>query len=1333
MPNPYVDSLKIAKELENKAKEFQKKKKSVEESLDKLSKIMKLLEQFGLKENIEETRKKIEDLLKNRNVDDASKLLNELSESLAKMWNNFYSNDLRKRFELMKNEMGEFYAEFFKTILSEDNNRFDLDSINNLLKAIETLDNVIREKLGKERIENYSYIIENLEEDVNSILKKREEINSKLKDILQKISQLELYAYKNRVEIEDIEKSKKEAISFFKQDNFDNTIKMLEDYSEVLQDYIKKSINRRMENIENLFEKGRVIEVNLDEYREAFEKIKDGTYNSDINQTSEMIRKMEQLIDRKLFDDTISKLSKLNNEVKDIYGDNIPDFISETIKKVRESIKENDLERAYKYIKEAKKHIETQKGLQSSLKERLSILKENVSSVPFKEEEKSKIIDEINTLLSSKIIDDDKVEKLEKEVENYIYNQINNYYNDINDAVILIKKYKKIDLSPYKIDTSRRDIETLRKLADIRSEEIKYLKEIAVEIEQKLKANGNDTKCSNGEDISLLVKSINSCISEYQKIIVSNFDNYKNILSAYKNFLEYIRLNIPKIDKLIQIIEKHPDKNAEMVILSADRAIQELRKLTEIVITNQNLLKNYNLLKENQREEETINMANLAIDNFSSLMIEKRNEMQKKAIEIILNDLIISNKNIPDNTDTSPFSLLTHESIIKLKIDDINKVLSNLKWFEQYRGKDDKKIESYHDLKDQVINAIRGFYGDHPEMALNGKLVEDIVCLKDVNASIGDISKPTEFSEIANERIIRDLSIFYNISDAQNEESIDNTLKERIRKILRDIKLKKSSAPLNMAVGRIESTLNEKPKEAYISALALYDENIEKGYLRKEINGMITRMRAITNEYGQEVPWFQEEFKKIAGMMVIGDYVKALDNLSEIIIKASKDLPYLRYLRENLNILNNESDILDEEDKKNLLTIKRMILEYKFKEAYDGIRNISEKVKRKKAESELKKLADKMEMISSNILINLFNGTKCEFMDSEKDVETMLSNYQTRYLIAKMEEIKNLNDMLETNIDLDGISIKDINEIGIFLFNLRVNLIVKISEKIREIIDNFTLNARLVIITHIFQKYLENMNMIGKASSIAQFYSEIKSMNSELLSLVKQWAEEITEGSLNLETFKMEVDTIIKGAEIHHLENIIQLPILYNPEEIEKRIEFLEKMGYKVEKSYEIDSIIDEIESISEKFITSLDTKVFPTNLKKSHGFVVECHIKNNGTAPLFDVTVTFNGQTSKVGDIHPEESKEILMKHENSEPEILMISGTTIDWKDYMINWEIPPVVKYIRYIEKNKEGCAYCRGVILQGIEALKCNFCGTTYHLKCAQRSKKCIVCGNDFGLQ
>ena len=1333
MPNPYVDSLKIAKELENKAKEFQTKRKSIEEGLDKLSKITELINKFWLEENIEENRKKIEDLLKERKVDDADKLLNELSESLEKEWNNFYSNNLRKSLESMKKEMGEFYNEFFKEILSGDNSRCDPDSLSNLLKAIEMLDNVIREKLGKKKIENYSNIIEILDEDVNSILRKREEINSKLKDMLLKISQFELYAYKNRVDIADIEKNKKEAIFLFRQDNFDKTIKMLDDYSEVLQDYIKRNISKKIENIENLFEEGKAIEVNLDEFKATFEKIKNETYNSDINQTSESLRRIEQLIDRKLFDDTISKLSRLNNDIKDIYGDTIPDYITERIKKIRESIKEDDLKSAYKNIKEVKEQIETQKGLQSSLRERLSVLKENVSSIPFKDEEKLKITDEIIALLSSKIIENDKVEHLEQEIEREISDQINIYYNDIDEAIILIKKYKKIDLSSFKIDTSNRDIETLRKLADIRSEGIKYLKEIAAEIEQNLKTNGKEIKCSDGEDISLLIKSINGCIAEEQKIIMSNLDNYKKILSSYKDFFEHLGLNIPKVQKLIQIIEKHPEKNAEMIILSADQAIRQMRKITETIISNYNLLKKDNGLKENPKDEEIIKMANYALDNFNSLMVEKRNAMKKKANEIVLKDLIISKNNPPDNIDTNNFNILNQESIIKLKIDDINKVLSNLKWFEQYRGKDDNNIKSYQDLRDQVLNAIRGFYGDHPEIISNGNTVGDMVCLRDVKAITDDNTKPVGFSEIANERVVRDLSIFYNISDAQNEESINNALRERIRKILKDIKSRKSSASLNIAAGKIESILIERPREAYISALALYDENIEKGYLRKEINGMITRMRAITNEYGQEIPWFQDEFKKIAGMMVIGDYAKSLENLSEIIIKASKDLPYLKYLRENLNILNNESDILDEEDKKNLLEIKRMIMEYKFREAFDGIRNISEKVKRKKAGSELRKLAGKMEMISSNMLINLFNGTKCEFMDNGNDIENLLSNYQARYLIAKMEEIKNLNDVLETNMNLDGITIKNANEIGIFLFNLRANLLIKISEKIIEMIDNFTVNAKLVIITQIFQKHLENMNNIGEASSVAQFYSEIKSMNSELLSLVKQWTEEVTEGSLNVEILKMETDAIIKEAEIYHLENNIQIPILYNPEELERRIEFFEKMGYKVEKNNEIDSLINEIESISEKFRTSLDTKVFPTNLRKSQGFVVECHIKNNGTAPLFDVTVAFNGLTSKAGDIYPGESKEITVKQENTDPEIFMISGTTIDWKDYMINWEIPPVVKYIKYVEKNKEGCVYCRGVILPGIEALKCNFCGTTYHLKCAQRSKKCIVCGNDFGLQ
>ncbi len=44
--------------------------------------------------------------------------------------------------------------------------------------------------------------------------------------------------------------------------------------------------------------------------------------------------------------------------------------------------------------------------------------------------------------------------------------------------------------------------------------------------------------------------------------------------------------------------------------------------------------------------------------------------------------------------------------------------------------------------------------------------------------------------------------------------------------------------------------------------------------------------------------------------------------------------------------------------------------------------------------------------------------------------------------------------------------------------------------------------------------------------------------------------------------------------------------------------------------------------------------------------------------------------------------------------------------------------------------EHCALCRGKIFKGDEMVVCSECGATYHKKCAERLRKCKICGNVF---
>lgn len=1321
MPNPYIDSLKIAKELENKAKEFQKKKKEIEDGLESIDSILEILKKFGLREDVNESVKKVRELLKDRNLDDAEKIYAQLFESLKRSWSDYYSKNIKDRISTIIKELGDNYSYLTRTILLENYENLDVKGLEELAKSIFTLDKAIRDKLGERAGEANGNILDSLERDSYLLIRQRDEINSKLKEILSRISQLELYAYKNKLNIVQIEKDKKEAISLFKQDNFEKTMELLDEYEKKLNNSIIENINTRLSEIGSLFDKGKKLEVNLDEFRESYENIKNGEIKYEINQLSESIKRLQQLIERKIFDDTISKLSRLNNELKELYGDSVPEKMSGLLRRVREAIKQNDMDSAFQMIKEANREMEEIKKSQNDLLAQVINIKSTINSLPIPNDEKEELNKELNFTMSLKIIDKTNVENLTKKLEKSISDLVIKYWNDIDDAIMLIEKYNKSVNPLLGLDVSKRDLETLLILVDAMPAIINQLKEIGDNLELRLKENGVELKCSGGENVSELVKSINACRSEYQKILFSQFDQDIKIISIYNKFLAENGFNITKAQKIIQILEKHPEKKADEIRKNAEDAILKFREIVNTVIRNWNIGKDAGNI-ENLDDAGRVGNATEYLREFKLKVKEFRERLIRE-----MNGLALSELNLIDQEDSDSSSIISNERIVRIKINNSYGRLSNLNWYKKY-SKSQHSINTYQELKNSVLGSVTLLLNEFPDLVLDIEKMKDIICLRDIDIGNKNNDK-MKFEEIAKSRIIKDLSTFYNIDHASSEEEIDNIVREKTKEIIKEIRGRRPTSTVNFALGKVENILRERPRQAYISVLALYDANIEKGYMRKEINGMITRMRSIVNEYSMEVPWFQDEYKKVAEMMVMGDYANAMNLLNDIIIKASRDLPYLRYLRENLNMLNEDSSLLDEEGNRNILVIKRMILDYKFREAYDLINKTKDKINKKKLISQKNNISDFIDIVSATLLLNIFNGPRCDYIKASNSIKEILTDYQARYLLKEMEKIKEMNDILTTKLDTADINIKNSSEMGIFIFNLRQSLIMKILDQTRDKIDELFDESELLLLTPAYEKYKKMIESDKSFTKLSDFYKNLLNFGETLKNSITSWALE--KGSADFIANEVgSINSIIRMIETKSLEENIQLPVLYNPQEIKKRIEFIEKIGKRI-SSEDIDFLIKKIEETGARLKNSLKITINTTR-KESLGFALDIQLENDGSGPLFDVSINYHSKIVRIGDVYPDERRAIVINHENTSPEMLIISANTIDWKDYIFDMEIPAVVKYIRYIEKGKEGCSYCKGVILPGVEALKCNYCGKIYHLKCAQRSKKCIVCGNDFGL-
>jgi len=77
-------------------------------------------------------------------------------------------------------------------------------------------------------------------------------------------------------------------------------------------------------------------------------------------------------------------------------------------------------------------------------------------------------------------------------------------------------------------------------------------------------------------------------------------------------------------------------------------------------------------------------------------------------------------------------------------------------------------------------------------------------------------------------------------------------------------------------------------------------------------------------------------------------------------------------------------------------------------------------------------------------------------------------------------------------------------------------------------------------------------------------------------------------------------------------------------------------------------------------------------------------------------------------------------------------VYGQTLDFSTYEKVFTIKKLETLLKFKSNSRLVCASCRGAILPGIDAGKCEYCGSMYHLKCAERSKSCKVCGIEFNL-
>ena len=1340
MPNPYIDSLKIAKELEGKAKEFQERKKKIQKNVEEAAELCDKLEQFGISVTEEKSNlKEVSAAIDKKDIDGAQKKYADIRDSLERAWIKYYTTDYKREMDEIIQSLGKGYEKYTGDLAYKENGiELSSGTLAKIQNGITVLGRLVRQRIGSETKKGDKLDLEALYEDSQTIATMRQETNEKIKEILARVSPVELYAIKYKVNVGPLEKKKKEATQLFKEDEFNKTLELLGQYEKAITESISNKIEERISYIKSKIKEAEEIEVEVEEFKNSLASIESVKNSTDIMQMSDNIRRIEQGIERKMFDDTVQKLSKTNSALKETFGDDIPEGFKENVNSIREAIKQNDLKAAFNHIRNVTKELEDLKASQSDLRKKIDSISVTIRSAMLNPEEANSLLEEGVKILSANIISKDKVENFEAKVNRRIEKQVDAYISEIRDSHATIKRFNgKTEFIP-SLNFKKKDAETLQELLDIKTQIAEEFRRITAVFNEKLSALEVDYRCKmESSELPIMMSDLNQCSGEYDKIAKEKFEILRGQLVDLSGKFAVIGLEYSSVNSIIEDSKGIPEKNIEKLLSRITRAIGYYDERTRTILEN-----TLNIIPpqiEDYEDVPVIDLIQPALTNLAEvnkIIQGKRDTIKRKFGNQLLERLALVPRQETE-TELPDLEKLDYDSVMKEKLRLVGTQISTLNWFSRYNKNGGGLFSSYRDLKQNVMNLSTGLVSDFIGGVVTNEEVKNAICLRNINFHEMDTSGKLDekkLARISEERLVNDLLHFYGVQSikARALDELDFLVKERIVGLMREVRMNTSDDITIYKLKKIDQAKNTDVQEAFLSIIETYDRTVEKNFMKRETSRIINTIRPVILECSSELPGFIGEYRNVVNTIMTGNYKKGLKELYALISRGSGDINYARFLRDRVEHLNADNRYLTEEEKKKLEMMKNLILESRFRDATPLEFELEAVIEKAKKESAMKEYKDLTNVISAALLVNLLNVNKCgnpERMDSPKEMTDELFN---KLVMAQFGGMNDVLEALEMKIDGSELRAENILETGYVIFNLRTNLMLKLNERFNELLDFMTKDSSLTVMTPAFRNHLKMVEEIESKDKLAEIFAAAKDSAAELRKQLRDWAKDAIgkEEQKIGESEPKIINSFVKSIENYESELELRTPFLYSRQEIEKRIQDLEKIGLKQDINPDnAEAAVSMLETISANLKNSVT--ISWEKGKEEHHFVIKATVRNDGEAPLYDSVMHFGGETHRMDRLMPGESKNVTLAYSNDHEEVMSFTSSTLGWKDFMKSVRIPPVLKYEIYSEERRESCRFCRGIIIKGVEALKCEYCGSTYHLKCAQRVKKCSSCGMDFG--
>ena len=288
-----------------------------------------------------------------------------------------------------------------------------------------------------------------------------------------------------------------------------------------------------------------------------------------------------------------------------------------------------------------------------------------------------------------------------------------------------------------------------------------------------------------------------------------------------------------------------------------------------------------------------------------------------------------------------------------------------------------------------------------------------------------------------------------------------------------------------------------------------------------------------------------------------------------------------------------------------------------------------------------------------------------------------------------------------------------------------------------------------------FDQYVSNMEKFKNElenAIIENFNKKIASLKEDFKNINTVEISSLNEYLLKKDYRSLEV-SIIKMGIIYSWTRLVAEYISSRIESINSRIKELKNLGYDLKEE---ENLVKNISGKTYSEALSILSRLNDLLIKKEEILPVSFNLKinarigkdeiplnltllNKGNVMLKNVNVELSGAIQKI-----EINIEQLYPEKPFEKNLIAISnnGETLDikisyaWKNIVHENKksllLDTKIEH-GFTEKKATGeerCSLCRGKIFKDLDMVICNRCGATYHYQCAQRIKKCIVCGNTF---